>query len=69
MNTKRFWETNINPITGWRVNRQEEQLSRDIVRINKHRVNKRNQDNQIDLEDMINQVVELETFNTNDNEQ
>ena len=69
MNTKRFWETNVNPITGFRGNRQEEQLSRDIVRINKHRVNKRNQDNQIDLEDMINQVVELETFNTNNNEQ
>ena len=69
MKNYKFWETNTNPITGFRVNRQEEQLSRDIVRINKHRVNNRNQENQIDLEDMINDVIQLETFNTNQNEQ
>ena len=33
----RFWNNRIHPITGFRVNRQEEQLDSDVTRINKLR--------------------------------
>jgi len=51
----RFWNNSINPITGFRVNRQEEQLDSDVVRINKLRMDsiKAERFVQIDLEDMI----------------
>ena len=51
----RFWNNSINPITGFRVNRQEEQLDSDVVRINKLRMDsiKAERFLQIDLEDMI----------------
>ena len=67
MTNYKFWETNTNPITGWKVS--SDQLSNDITRMNQHLAYKRNFDTQIDLEDMINDVVQLETFNTNQNEQ
>ena len=51
----RFWNNRIHPITGFRVNRQEEQLDSDVVRINKLRMDsiKAERFIQIDLEDMI----------------
>ncbi len=51
----RFWNNSINPITGFRVNRQEEQLDSDVVRINKlHRDRiKAERFFQVDLEVMI----------------
>ena len=51
----RFWNNRIHPITGFRVNRQEEQLDSDVVRINKLRMDsiKAERFVQIDLEDMI----------------
>ena len=53
----RFWNNRIHPITGFRVNRQEEQLDSDVVRINKLRMDsiKAERFVQIDLEDMINE--------------
>jgi len=51
----RFWNNRIHPITGFRVNRQEEQLDSDVTRINKLRMDsiKAERFLQIDLEDMI----------------
>ena len=51
----RFWNNRIHPITGFRVNRQEEQLDSDVTRINKLRMDsiKAEKQIQIDLEDMI----------------
>ena len=51
----RFWNNRIHPITGFRVNRQEEQLDSDVVRINKLRMDsiKAERFFQVDLEDMI----------------
>jgi len=63
----RFWNNRIHPITGFRMNRQEEQLDNDVVRINrlhKDRL-KAERQVQIDLEDMIEEVTQLETFNIN----
>ncbi len=61
----RFWNNRIHPITGFRVNRQEEQLDSDVVRINKLRMDsiKAERFFQVDLEDMIEEVTQLETFN------
>ena len=63
----RFWNNRIHPITGFRMNRQEEQLDNDVVRINKLRMDsiKAERQIQIDLEDMIEEVTQLETFNIN----
>ena len=51
----KFWNNRIHPITGFRVNRQEEQLDSDVVRINKLRMDsiKAERFIQVDLEDMI----------------
>ena len=51
----RFWNNRIHPITGFRMNRQEEQLDSDVTRINKLRMDsiKAERFLQIDLEDMI----------------
>ena len=53
----RFWNNSINPITGFKMPRQEEQLDSDVTRINKlHRDRiKAERFVQIDLEDMINE--------------
>ena len=64
----RFWNNSINPITGFRVNRQEEQLDSDVVRINKLRMDsiKAERFFQVDLEDMIDEC-EILTDSLNEN--
>ena len=64
----RFWNNRIHPITGFRVNRQEEQLDSDVVRINKLRMDsiKAERFIQVDLEDMI-EECEILTDSLNEN--
>ena len=65
----RFWNNRIHPITGFRVNRQEEQLDSDVVRINKLRMDsiKAERFVQVDLEDMI-EECEILTDSLNENQ-
>jgi len=65
----RFWNNRIHPITGFRVNRQEEQLDSDVVRINKLRMDsiKAERFFQVDLEDMI-EECEILTDSLNENQ-
>ncbi len=66
----RFWNNRIHPITGFRVNRQEEQLDSDVVRINKLRMDsiKAERFIQVDLEDMI-EECEILTDSLNEDQQ
>ena len=63
----RFWNNSINPITGFKMPRQEEQLDNDVTRINKlHRDRiKAERFFQVDLEDMIDEC-EILTDSLND---
>ena len=63
MTNYKFWETNTNPITGFVV--RNEQLDSEVTRINALHLKKQSEDTQIDLEDMINEVTQLETFKNN----
>jgi hypothetical protein len=63
MKDYRFWNHSINPITGFVIRR--EQLDDEVTRINALHIKRGRENNQIDLEDMINEVIELETFKNN----
>ena len=64
----RFWNNSINPITYFKIPRQEEQLDSDVVRINKLRMDsiKAERFIQVDLEDMI-EECEILTDSLNEN--
>ncbi len=53
----------INSITNIVIIRK--QLADEITRINALHIKRGRENNQIDLEDMINEVIELETFKNN----
>jgi len=63
MKDYRFWNHSVNPITGFVV--RNEQLDSEVTRINALHLKRQSEDTQIDLEDMIKEVKQLETFKNN----